>query len=241
VDNGVAGLAALVENLGGNLSGVNQAFYNAVCGVDDDPEQGVCEGGANDGDACTDNEGCPRTCAGGANDGDACTVAADCPGGACEGECNLDNDDCLVEATPLDIELVVDANVEANCANVTVSSGGETNDIILNLSDPTEAGTVCASGTIGTIPITIAGQDGAFGNVVIRATVSEDGFTDGLLGATVDGDTAVLIAEALLEGAGAQVMLTLDINTDLSGNNSVDCDALSATFAVAGVALPPAQ
>jgi hypothetical protein len=143
---------------------------------------------------------------------------------------------CETPIDAIDIEFVVDTNAEENCANVTVSSGGATTDVILNISEPAVGGTFCASGTIGTIPVTIAGETGALGNTVIRMTVSESGFSDGLLGATLGGDTAVAIAEAIIEGGGAVVAEMFDINADLSGDISASCDALSATFDIAGVA-----
>ena len=48
--------------------------------------------------------------------------------------------------------------------------------------------------------------------------------------------TAVGIAEAVLEGAGAVVAQALDINDDLSGNVGESCDALSLTLLAGGVA-----
>ncbi|MBW2405367.1 MAG: hypothetical protein JRF42_16605 [Deltaproteobacteria bacterium] len=57
------------------------------------------------------------------------------------------------EIPVLEMLVDVEANNDAGCANVTLTSDGASADLILNLGEVTEAGTVCASGTIGTIPI----------------------------------------------------------------------------------------
>jgi hypothetical protein len=225
--------------VGGNLDGVNQAFADALCGETDDPAAGVCE------------------------DDSACTEDADCEGIG-EGACNLDDDDCSLEIPPLVITFGVDANLEENCANVEIKSqgacgtepgmgsgatctsdadcetagetclGGGTSTAIINISDATTDGTVCASGTLGAIPISIAGVPGTFGNVVVRATVDQaQGFT-GLLGSTVDEATAVQIAELLLEGAGGVVSQVLDISDSLTQDTAAACNALSTSLVVGG-------
>ncbi len=273
VDNGLTGLAPTLDGVGGNLDGVNQAFSDALCGLTDDPEAGVCE------------------------DDSPCTADADCEGIGM-GECNLGDDDCSLEIPPLTITLGVDANIPGNCANVEIKSvgacdagstdpgaactepctndpaagfcdadssnegeactadgdctdgtcdlsaggaclGGGTSTAIVALSDPTTAGTVCASGTLGNIPISIAGVPGVFGNVVVRATVDQtQGFT-GLLGSTVDEATAVTIAELLLEGAGAVVTQVLDISDNLTQDTSAACNALSTALVVGGTVPAP--
>jgi hypothetical protein len=149
--------------------------------------------------------------------------------------CGLSGDACDQQVTPLDIGFAVDANLEENCANVgLLIDGQEAGSVILNVSDPVD-GNVCASGTLGTIPVEIGGTPGTFGNAVIQMTISGGGFSNGKLGATVDQTTAVAIAEALLEGAGAVVAQVLDINDDLSGDNENGCSALSGTYTVGGV------
>jgi hypothetical protein len=213
VDNAVAGLAPTLENVGANLSGVNQALADTLCGATDDPAAGTCEEGINEGGMCSTNE--------------------HCPGG---GSCNLDDNDCMIETAPADIRFVVDANVAENCANVSVTSGDTSSDVILNITEPTATGEVCASGTIGTIPLTIGGIHGAFTNSVVRMTLSADGFSDGLLGVTIDEVTAVAIAEALLEGGGAVVAQVLDINANLTQDTAAACNALSSTLAIGGAA-----
>ncbi len=133
------------------------------------------------------------------------------------------------------LAFVIDANTDEGCANVDIlSDGAVTDSIILNLS-----GDGCLSGTVGTIPLNVGGETGSMANAVIRATLSAGGISNGSLGATVDADTAVAIAEALLPGAGAVVGQVLDINDDLSGDASMPCDALSAEMTLGGVTEAP--
>lgn len=142
---------------------------------------------------------------------------------------------CSIPTAPIEVQFAVDANFEENCANVQVRSGPATNDVILNLGEPTEDGTVCASGTIGTIPISLAGYPGRFENAVIRMTVSEAGFSDGLLGVTIDEQTAVAVFERLIQGGGAVIAQVLDISEDLTQDTDTACNAMSAAFAIGGV------
>jgi hypothetical protein len=165
VDNALAGLAPVLVGVGGNLGGVNQAFYDGICAGD------------------------------------------------------------------IAIGLRIDANAAENCATVEVLDAGTAGDpITMNLSS-----TGCLSGTIGTIPLNVAGIPGSMGNAVLRATLSEGGLSNGQLGATVDAVTAGSIADQLIDGGSAVVAQVLDINEDLSGNASVDCNALSMTLVVGGV------
>lgn len=187
VDNALAALAPVLEGVGGNLGGVNQAFNDALCGI-------------------TSSE---------------------------EGSCDVD------DIAVLDIGFAVDANLEENCANVgLLVDGEEAGSVILNVSEIAQNGAVCASGTLGTIPVEIGGTTGAFGNAVVQLTISEGGFSNGKLGATVDSDTAVAIAEALLPGAGAVVGQVLDINDMLEGNVNNACNGLSGTYSIGGVVAP---
>ncbi len=152
VDNALAGLGPVLDTVGGNLGGVNQAFYDGVC------------------------------------------------------------------AGTIDLGFAVDANPEENCATVDLLVDGvAAGTVLLNVSAPTD-GAVCASGTIGAIPLNIGEVTGAIGNSVVRVTISEGGFSNGTLGGTVDAATAVPIAELLQEGAGVIVAQVLDINDDLSGD-----------------------
>jgi hypothetical protein len=210
VDNALAGFARTIEGVGGNLSGVNQALADTLCGATDDPDMGTCEGGSNNGMDCLSN--------------------AVCLGG---GSCNFDDNDCKVSGPPSAIRFVIDANAGEGCANVTVLADGMASAHILNLSDDG-----CASGTLGSIPLTIGGIDGAFHNTMVRMTVSGQGFSDGTLGVTVDENTAIGIVEAILEGASAVVAQVLDINasTPPTQDTSAPCNALSATLQIGGIA-----
>ncbi len=188
VDNALAGLAPVLEGVGGNLGGVNQAFSDALCGESDQDD--MVEG-------------------------------------------------CETDVTALDLGFAVDANLEEGCANVGLLVGGEeAGSVILNVSAPNNDGNVCASGTIGTIPVEIGGTEGAFGNATVNITISQGGFSNGVMAATVDSDTAVAIAEALLAGAGAVVGQVLDINDMLEGDANKACNALSGTYSIGGVVVP---
>jgi hypothetical protein len=96
--------------------------------------------------------------------------------------------------------------------------------------------TVCASGQLGIIPVTLAGTAGVLGNAVVRMTVSDAGFSDGLLGATADSETAIAIASAISDVAAGVVDLTFDINSTVTQDTSAMCDALSMTLEVGGAA-----
>lgn len=56
----------------------------------DGEDDGICDGGENDGDACVDDSDCPGgncdngTCDGGTNDGQSCDTDEECPGGQCD-------------------------------------------------------------------------------------------------------------------------------------------------------------
>ncbi len=154
--------------------------------------------------------------------------------------CGVGGDACDETVTTLDLKFGVDANLDENCATVDlIVDGAEVGTVLLNVSDPVD-GAVCASGTIGTIPVELGGTNGSFGNAVIQMTISEGGFSDGKLGATVDATTAVAIAEGILTGAGAVVGQVFDINENLEGDSSTPCNALSGTYLVGGVVAAPA-
>ncbi len=147
--------------------------------------------------------------------------------------------ECMSPIAKLRLFFFVDANLEEGCANVRVTDGLVTSDAILNLGDPTPTGTVCASGTLGTIPLTLVGFSGTLENAVVRMTVSEAGFSDGLVGATVDSDTAIAVAELLIEGGGAVMSQTFDINDELTQDTTQACNAISTAFLIGGRAQTP--
>jgi hypothetical protein len=142
--------------------------------------------------------------------------------------------ECLRKIPPAEIRFAIDANAGERCANVTVLAGGEASAHILNLSEDG-----CASGTLGTIPITLFGISESFTNSVVRMTVSAAGFSDGLLGATIDGNFAWVIVTASL-GPGSAcdgLCVPLDINasTPPTQDPSAACNGLSATLRIGGV------
>jgi hypothetical protein len=142
--------------------------------------------------------------------------------------------DCAAPIAPTEIQFTVDANLDESCANVQITNDFGTDDVILNLGEPTEGGTVCASGALGTIPLYLAGVPVELGNAVVRMTVSEDGFSDGLLGVTIDAQSAVEVGELITPGLGAVMAQVFDINDDLSQDTTKGCNAMSATFLIGG-------
>jgi hypothetical protein len=337
VDNGLSSLTPILPTFETSLTGVEQAFYDSLCGTTNDVTQGVCvggtaapdtacvldkkcNGGTNDGNACAVAADCPgdkmvpavctaatSLCNGGTNDGNACTTDADCPGekavpatcddlsddacadgagnvcksagGACdtdadctapdtcvpdEGTCNLDNDDCQEDIAAAVITFEVNENPDAGCATVVVRSvgscggsgttsctmdddctapetceGGGTSTSILNLSAANGDGNFCMSGELEAIPMPLVGVTGALGNPSVRATLSTDGLSHGVLGATVDSETATAIAAAISPIAASLVGATFDISSTLTQDTSAACDALSMGLEIGGVTVVP--
>lgn len=170
VDNALAGLAPFIETLGGNLGGVSQAFYDAIC----------------------------------------------------EGR--------------LDVRFVVDANPEARCASVTTFVDDEfSGTVLLNHSE-----TGCLSGQLGSVLLTLGGGiTRELGNVVLRMTMTDDGLSDGIVGATLDQATAGAIAEEFLGvPASGLVARLLDIDEELDRNPDEPCTALSVTLRLGGAVSP---
>ena len=170
VDNGLAGLAPFIESLGGNLGGVSQAFYDAIC------------------------------------DG------------------------------RLDFRFVVDENREQRCASVTTFVDDlDRGTVLVNRS---EAG--CLSGSLGSVLLTLGGGiTRELGNVVLRMTVTDDGLSEGIVGATMDQATvAAIVDEFLGVPAGSLVARLLDIDEGLNGDPEKPCTALSVTLRLGGVVSP---
>lgn len=136
-------------------------------------------------------------------------------------------------AGDIDIEIAVDSVPEEGCAVVTLSAAGVSNDPIpMNLSDDG-----CLSGTVGTLFIRLGEVDGSLDNAVVRMTVSETGFSDGLLGGTMTDPITAAMAEEFCDGAGAIVGQFFDIDADLSGDVEEICSAVSMTFDIGGTAI----
>lgn len=122
----------------------------------------------------------------------------------------------------------LDPNPEENCVSVTPVYGGvPASAIPMNLNE-----TGCISGRLGTIPIPIAGVRGQLDNALIRGTADGAQGFNMTLAATADDETAIAIAESLLEGGGAVVEQVFDIRSDLEGDLTSRCDALSLTLDV---------
>ena len=151
--------------------------------------------------------------------------------------CGMGGDSCQDEFVILDLAFDIDVNGQENCARVRVLGGGfELASATLNASDPDAAGNTCVSGTLGIMPIRIGCEAGQLNNAVVRMTISEGGFSNGVMGATASGPTAVAIGEAILEGAGAVIAQVFDIDDDLVGNTENVCNSLSGTYRIGGVA-----
>ena len=127
-DNGLASIAMNVEELAMiNLTGVQQALNDSLCGLTDDIDMGFCSDGTCSvavGTACAIDSDCPtdETC----NDATACTSAgSECTAPA---TCDFDDDDCGAEIPPLELFFDVEANAAAGCANVIVRSVGLCSD-----------------------------------------------------------------------------------------------------------------
>jgi hypothetical protein len=316
VDNSLSSLTPVLPTFETSLTGVEQAFYDSLCGLTNDVTQGVCvggtaapdtacvldkkcDGGTNDGMACATGTDCPgdkmvpavcnattSLCDGGANDGTACTTDTDCPGeravpakcdnlsdDACpngdgnvcandgevcttdadctppdadtcvpdEGTCNLDNDDCQQEIAAAVITFEVNENPAAGCATVVVRTEGVEGmtTSFVNLSAANGDGNFCMSGKLKAISMPLLDFDGDLGNPSIRATLSPDGLSHGVLGATVDSETAVAIAKAISPIAASIVEATFDISSTLTQDTSATCDALSMTLEIGGVTVTP--
>jgi hypothetical protein len=162
VDNAVTGLAPVLAGVGGNLGGLDQAYYDSLCNGD------------------------------------------------------------------IDWKFRIDANPAENCATVvTIYDGVPVAQIPMNLSN---AG--CISGKLGSLPLTIAGVEGALGNATVRGTVDPTQGLNLLMGATVEAAGAMAAAESILPGAGAVVAQTFDIHSALQQNNTAACNALSLSVDV---------
>jgi len=213
VDNGLAGIPSVLAGAGGaDLSILNRAFSESLCGMADSPDAGTCDGGDNDGESCTSAEDCLW------------------PAGRCE----LNDHDCLREIPPTEIRFVIDANAAENCANVTVLAGLQERAHILNLSDDG-----CASGMLGTIPLGLAtwGASASLSDTMVRMTVSPAGFSHGRLGVVLDANTAALVLFYVLQGAldASAQFNDIYLAPPPVTQQPLACNAMSATLRIGGV------
>ncbi len=214
VDNALAGLGAFLVGVGVTLRGLNQELSDRICGITDGRGAGTCEGG--------DNHGLP------------CTISGDCPGPT--GRCNWADDDCLGEVAPLELRLVVDANLPEGCANVELVVGGKVTSHVLNLSDDG-----CLSGALGTVSFEERDLYGALHGTVVRMTISEAGFSHGLLGGAMDAALYLAITSLWWPGSLDIFVTPFDVlvSTTPTPEGLTECDGLSATFRIGGVAQDP--
>jgi hypothetical protein len=168
-----------------------------------------------------------RTCEGGDDAGERCVRDEDCRG--VDARCV--SADCRVEIPPTQIRFVIDANPMEGCANLTVLTDGEPSAHVLNLSDHG-----CMCGRLGTIPLPLVGWTYSLDNTVVRATVSPAGFSHGRLGGTMDGATMSAVIATFLVGAVATPVLDINTSTPPTIDAAAECNGLSATLRIAGVA-----
>jgi len=145
---------------------------------------------------------------------------------------------CETDIIPLDIRFAIDTNLDESCANVDVLAGGEeAGSAILNLSAPNGEESVCASGELGPMPLlAVDGQEGLLTRTVVRMTLSSAGFSKGLLGGVIDADTAVVLIGDLFPAGVTSTLFDIDASTPPTAEALTDCDALSATLRIGGIA-----
>jgi len=140
---------------------------------------------------------------------------------------------CAQDIPQLELRLVVNADVGESCAEVTVSSGAtELGVVAMNLSDDG-----CLSGMLPDLPLEYPSTGINFSNLMLRATISEAGFSNGVMGATGNANFEAAISEALFP-AGSVINQLFDINEDLSGDYDYGCNAVSGTYRIGGVVEP---
>ncbi len=151
--------------------------------------------------------------------GTMCTSIIDCPAG-----------DFCVQATECD--------ADTGCTAPATCEGGGTTTSFLNLvsSDPTDpTSPSCLSGELEPIPTLLLTVPATLGNPSVRMTLSSGGFSNGVLGATIDEATAKLIAASISEIAVLVIPQAFDISDMLTQDTSAACNALSMGLEIGGV------
>lgn len=137
----------------------------------------------------------------------------------------------------LDIQIAFESNLDERCANVVIwVDGRESGRAILHLGEATPEGTRCASGALGPIPLTLGEAEVGLQGWAVRMTVSDNGFSDGMLGAILDRDSAAELLETALPGLGPNVADYLDTFVGHWCGGARECNALSGTYEIGGVA-----
>jgi len=142
---------------------------------------------------------------------------------------------CELDFPRWEITFAVDANPQESCANVTMFAGpSPVGSVVMNLSDDG-----CLAGTLPNIPVDAGGTLIHFSNVTLRTTVSQSGFSNGVMGATGDAVFVKVIQESIgLSAPDVGYDQLLDINDDLSGDPESLCNAMSGTYRIGGVVEP---
>lgn len=127
----------------------------------------------------------------------------------------------------VDVAWMLAPNFAEGCVNVTLVIDGTPADqaIPMNLSDEG-----CMSGSVGVVPLPIAGSPGFLENAVLRGTIDLGQGFDVELGGTLEKETASALMDAVIEGGSAVVAVFSDINGSFSGDNNADCTVMSVTF-----------
>lgn len=152
----------------------------------------------------------------------ACTSIIDCPAG-----------EICVNTTACDAD-----TGDMGCTAPATCEGGGTTTSFLNLSAANADGNSCLSGELEPIPTLILTVPATLGNPSVRMTLSSDGFSHGVLGATIDEATAKLIAASISEEAVLVIPLAFDISETLTQDTSAACNALSMGLEIGGVTVP---
>jgi hypothetical protein len=166
--------------------------------------------------ACSDSGICSTTNA------TACTSIIDCPAG-----------EICVNTTACDAD-----TGGMGCTAPATCEGGGTTTSILNLSAENTDGTSCLSGELEPIPTLLLTVPATLGNPSVRMTLSSGGFSNGVLGATIDEATAKLIAASISEAAVQVIPFAFDISDMLTQDTSAACNALSMGLEIGGVTEP---
>jgi hypothetical protein len=172
--------------------------------------------------ACSDSGICSTT------NSTACTSIIDCPAG-----------EICVNTTACD----ADTGAMGCTAPATCEGGGTTtSDLNLVSSDPTDpTSPSCLSGELEPIPTLLLTVPATLGNPSVRMTLSSGGFSNGVLGATIDEATAKLIAASISEAAVQVIPFAFDISDMLTQDTSAACNALSMGLEIGGVTEPQQQ
>jgi hypothetical protein len=176
--------------------------------VDANPDEGCATVTVRSIGVCSDSGICSTTNA------TACTSITDCPAG-----------EICVNTTACDAD-----TGDMGCTAPATCAGGGTTTSILNLSANS-----CLSGELEPIPTSILSVPVTLGNPSVRMTLSSGGFSNGVLGATIDEATAKLIALSISEAAVQVIPFAFDISETLTQDTSAACNALSMGLEIGGV------